>query len=80
MRFVLEIAKAGDMTILPAMEDFVPILTSPDQRRELPSDLDQECPEPVVCESPAELESLLLGGHTGWQKYRDEVLHNKSGI
>src|SRR5580693_5380160 len=27
-RFILEVAKAGDMVILPAMEDFVPILTS----------------------------------------------------
>jgi hypothetical protein len=73
VRFILEIAKAGDMVILPAMEDFVPILSSPEQKQHLPSDLVQEGPEPVVCGSPSELESLLSGGYAGWQKYRDQV-------
>jgi len=73
--FILEIAKAGDMVILPAMEDFVPILSSPEQKVQLPSGLAQDGPEPVVCESPAELEALLSGGHAGWQRYRNQVLN-----
>jgi hypothetical protein len=73
--FILEVAKAGDMVMLPAMDDFVPILSSPEQKLQLPSGLAQDGPEPVVCESPAELESLLSGGHAGWQRYRNQVLN-----
>ena len=61
VRFILEVARAGDMVMLPAMEDFVPILSRPEQRKELPEDLASNEPEPVVCGSPEELESLLSG-------------------
>jgi hypothetical protein len=75
--FILEIAKAGDMVMLPAMEDFVPILSSPEQKLQLPSDVAQDGREPVVCESPAELESVLSGGLAGWQRYRNHALNQK---
>lgn len=78
-RFMLEIAKAGDMVMLPAMEDFIPILSHSEQRKELPEDLARNEPEPIVCGSPEELESLLSGGYAGWQKYRDQILHEKRG-
>src|SRR5690349_6604243 len=39
VKFIFDIAKAADMVILPAMEDFVPILSSAKQRRTLPPDL-----------------------------------------
>jgi hypothetical protein len=71
--FILEIAKAGDLVILSAMEDFVPILSSQEQRQQLPLDLAQNDPEPVVCGSAAELESLLSRGYAGWQTYRDQI-------
>jgi len=74
MRFMLEIAKAGDMVILPAMENFVPILSMSEQRKELPKELAENDPEPILCGSPDELESLLSGGYAGWKRYRDKVL------
>jgi hypothetical protein len=80
VRFMFEIAKAGDMVMLPAMEDFVPILSLPEQRKELPAELAENDPEPLICGSPEELESLLSGGYAGWQKYRDKILHEKRGV
>jgi hypothetical protein len=38
VRFVFEIAKAGDMVMMPATEDFVPILSLPGQQNELPKE------------------------------------------
>jgi hypothetical protein len=77
VKFIFEIAKAGDMVILPATEDFVPILSIAGQRQHLPSDLAKNEPKPILCESSGELESLLSGGFGGWCKYRDQVV-NKS--
>jgi hypothetical protein len=79
VRFVFEIARAGDMVMIPAMEEFVPILSRPEQQKELSEDLASNDPEPVVCSSTEELESLLSGGYAGWQKYRDQVLRHKRG-
>ena len=78
--FIFEIAKAGDMVVLPAMEDFVPILSSPQQKQQLPADLSQQSPVAVVCESPAELGSLLSGGYAGWQEYRNQMLNKRSSV
>jgi hypothetical protein len=80
VKFMFEVAKAGDMFILPAMEDFVPILTRAEQRVELPPELAENYPEPVLCESAEELESLLSGGYNGWKKYRDKVLRENRGV
>lgn len=76
-KFMLEIAKAGDMVILPAMEDFVPILSSDAQQKELPAELAENDPKPVVCGSAEELELLLSDGHAAWQKYRDSVIRSR---
>ena len=59
---------------LPAMEDFVPILTSVHQQAELPAELQRDYPEPIVCTSPDELNGLLLHGYQGWRRYRDHVV------
>ncbi|HXE36819.1 MAG TPA: hypothetical protein VN087_23090 [Verrucomicrobiae bacterium] len=71
--FIFEIAKAGDMVVLPAMEDFVPILSAPEQRNELPPDLQAGERGPVLCRSASELEVLLSGGYVAWQKYLNQV-------
>jgi hypothetical protein len=68
--FVWEIASAGEMVILPAMKNFVPVLTSPAQKKHLPSDFSRDNPEPVVCESPGDFASFRAGG---WRKYKDRV-------
>ncbi|HXC99568.1 MAG TPA: hypothetical protein VN048_09515 [Verrucomicrobiae bacterium] len=74
VRFVFEIAKAGDMVMMPATEDFVPILSLPGQQNELPKELAENEIPPVLCGSPEELWSLLSGGYEGWKKYRDQVV------
>ena len=80
VRFILEIAKAGDMVVLPLMEDLVPILSSPEQKQQLPSHFVQDGPEPVFCELTAELESLLSPGYAGWQKYRNQMLNKRLSV
>jgi len=72
--FIFEIAKAGDMVVLPAMEEFVPILSAPEQRNELPPDLQASERGPIWCKSATELEVLLSGGYAAWQKYLSQVL------
>lgn len=75
--FIFEIAKAGDMVVLPAMEGFVPILSALEQRNELPPDLQNylqnSAAGPIWCRSASELEALLSGGYVAWQKYRNQV-------
>ncbi|MGC1619983.1 MAG: hypothetical protein WA765_15950 [Candidatus Acidiferrum sp.] len=78
--FIFEIARAGDMVVLPAMEDFVPILSSPEQKQQLPPDSAQHSPGAVVCRSPAELGALLSGGYAGWQEYRNQILNKPPSI
>jgi hypothetical protein len=72
--FIFEVAKAGDMVVLPAMKDFVPILSAPEQRTELPPDLQSSDPAPIWCKSASELEALLSGGYPAWQKYLNQAL------
>ena len=72
--FIFEIAKTGDMVVLPAMGDFVPILSAPEQRNELPPDLQNSAQEPIWCRSASELEALLAGGYAAWKKYLNQVL------
>jgi hypothetical protein len=73
IKFIFEIAKAGDMIILPSNGDSL-ILSLPDQNQHLPQDLAENDPPPVVCESAAELEALLCGGYEQWRKYRDKFV------
>ena len=71
--FIFEVAKAGDMVVLPAMEDSVPILSAPEQRNELPPDLQASEREPVLCRSASELEVLISGGYAAWQRYLNQI-------
>jgi hypothetical protein len=67
--FIFEIGKAGDMVVLPAMEDFAPTLSSPEQGNQLPPDLLHGDLAPIWCKSALELEVLLTGGYAAWQEY-----------
>ena len=78
IEFVWEIAKEGDMVILPAMQDFVPILSSPRQWEHLPSNLIDQLADPVVCESSIELQCLLIKGHSGWREYRNQLNEDRT--
>lgn len=79
VRFMFEVAKAGDMVLIATMEPFVPILSRPEQQEQLPAELAENDPAPVVCGSPEELDSLLSGSYESWQKYRDQVLRQNRG-
>ena len=62
------------------MEDFVPILSAPEQRGELPPDLQDNALGPIWCRSASELEALLAGGYAAWQKYLNQVLKPQRSI
>jgi hypothetical protein len=73
IKFIFDIAVAGDMAILPAMENVRVILTAEHQERELPQDLHEDWLPPILCGSANELELLLIDGHSCWQVYREQV-------
>jgi hypothetical protein len=73
MKFMLDIAKAGDMVMLPAMKGNPLIMVSEQQRRNVPADLLASFP-PVVVNSADELAAVLRGGFQGWSAYRDYVV------
>jgi hypothetical protein len=73
MKFILDIAAAGDMVIFPAMEGNPLILVSEEQKKDLPADLPESF-RSVVVRSPGELGAVLTGGFEGWSAYRDQVL------
>jgi hypothetical protein len=74
VRFIFDVAKAGDMMILATMDCCGPILVAPEQERELPREMLQALGDPVLCASSIDLENLLLCGYAGWRRYRDQVI------
>jgi hypothetical protein len=74
VRFIFDVAKAGDMVILATMDCCGPILVAPEQERELPREMLQALGDPVLCASSKDLENLLLCGHAEWRRYRDQVI------
>lgn len=73
IRFVFEVAKEADTVLFPTMEGNPCILVRPDQRVELPGDLDL----PIVeCSSPEELGRLVMDGYQAWLRYRNHVLQD----
>ena len=71
--FIYQVARAGDMVIMPAMEGNPLIFVSDGQRPHVPAD-SLERSRPVVVKSPEELGALLTGGFDGWSVYRDQVV------
>jgi len=72
LTIVFDVAQAGDMIIVPAMEPFAVILSSEGQRAHLPEDLAKETI--VLCTSASQLEALVQEGYDGWLRYRDQVI------
>ena len=68
--FILSFARAGDMVILPAVEDFVPILSRPEQSEHLPEGVRESAPKPVLCETAAEFEAALDTGFNHWLRFK----------
>jgi hypothetical protein len=78
--FLWDIAKAGELVLLPAMKDSIAILSSPDQKQHLPAELINHSWTIVVCESAEELQALLTGGFNSWRKYLDQAIkHERKG-
>jgi len=74
MKFIFDVARAGDMVIIPAMQGNPLLLVSEEQKKKVPADVRENFQSIVVVSSPAELGAMLSGGFEGWSAYRDHVL------
>ena len=75
--FILAIARAGSMVIIPAMKSNPLILVSEGQAAHVPVESGRDL-RPIVVQSPAQLRAVLTLGVDGWVAYRDYTL-NDSG-
>ena len=66
----IDLLKAGNWGMIPAMEDTAAIVPSLESAKGVPDDF---LPI-VVCDSADELGVLLSGGFGTWKKYRDQVV------
>jgi hypothetical protein len=73
MKFMFDVARAGELVIFPVMKDSPCILVSQSQAKEVPPDVSKNF-KLIVVTSAEELGSLLKGGFAGWSAYRDHVL------
>lgn len=75
--FIYQVARAGDMLIIPMMEGSPLVFVSENQRTHVSADF-LERARPVVVKSPEELGALLTGGFDGWSAYRDQVVRKQA--
>lgn len=75
VEFVFEMAWAGEMVLIPAMEGNPLILLFEEQRRHLPVDIAEDF-HVVVAGSPADLRELLMDGLESWSAYRDHIMRS----
>lgn len=73
IEFIFNVAQAGDMVVIPAMEDTPIVLVSDSQEAGMPPDL-LECLRAILVRSASELGAVLTGGFDGWRAYRDRVV------
>ena len=66
LQFLIDLLKAGNWSMVPAMEDIVAIVPSLECVKSVPDNF----PRRVVCNSAGELGVLLSGGFDAWKKYR----------
>jgi hypothetical protein len=69
LQFLLDLLKAAEWAMFPAMEGNPAIVSSPG----LASEFADRFPE-VVCGSPEELGAILSGGYEAWEKYREQIV------
>ncbi len=72
-KFMLEIARAGDMVMMAAMEGNPLIFIHEAQKQNVPPGLLSDM-NPLLVGTPAELLDVLTGGFDSWAAYRDRVL------
>ncbi len=68
--FLMDLLKAGNWVMLPAMEGNPAITASPDHLKGIPKGF----PEVTTCTSADGLGVLLSGGFGAWKTYRDQVV------
>jgi len=73
MKFMFDVARAGDMVIIPTMEGSLVILVSENQKANLPAEVSESL-KPIFVRSPGELAAVLTSGFEGWTAYRNLVL------
>ncbi len=73
IKFMFDVARAGDMVIIPAMADTPLVLISHAQEPSVPAGV-RESLGLILVQSPSELGAVLTGGFEGWSAYRDKVL------
>ena len=73
IRFVFEVARAGETVLFPTMEGNPCILVRPGQNVELPPDLDLPLAE---CYTPEQLGRFVADGYQDWSRYRDHVMRS----
>ena len=69
LQFLIDLLKAGNWVMCPAMEDNIAVTCSPECLKGVPDDF----PKVVICNSADELGVLLSDGFLAWKKYRDVV-------
>jgi hypothetical protein len=73
IKFMFDVAKAGNMVMFPAMQGNPCIIVDRVQQLHLPHDLNFEI---VACMSAEELEQLLSGGYQLWRNYLEGIIRN----
>lgn len=68
--FLMDLLKAGNWVMLPAMEGNPALTAAPDHLKGVPKDF----PEITTCTSADELGVILTNGLGAWQRYRDQVV------
>ena len=68
-RFAVDLLKAGNWTMLPAIESTVAVVSSLESVKGIPDGF----PPIVICDSPEELRILVTEGVDAWEKHRDIV-------
>lgn len=75
LQFLLDLLRAGNWVMVPAMQDTRAIAASSSAFQKVP----EKFPELVVCESREEIRLLLSEGFETWKAYRDQVVDGGSG-
>jgi hypothetical protein len=70
LQFLLDLVKAGNWSMIAAMEDSAVVVSALESVKNAPEDF----PRIVVCNSVPELGALLSGGFAKWKAYRDQVV------
>ncbi|MCA9441346.1 MAG: hypothetical protein KC964_11100 [Candidatus Omnitrophica bacterium] len=74
VKFIFDVARAGDMVIMVPMEPAPMFLISEDQKAGVPPDLLENF-QPILVRSPDEIADAIQLGFEQWAAYRERCLH-----